>query len=281
MDIPLYRQQYVALVLSSFVQSYDIQAPVDCISLIKRLPHITLLETDAFQKHVEAVSVALPDCTSAFIIVNRHFVHYPYTCSKHRRLNFTLAHELGHILLQHLALSSEQKTPHMCTVEDAEASLFASSLLMPLSLLQTLNFRSLEKVAQALHVSQAALSMRLSQLNFSLRGRRKKVCAHCHFSEFTPTTHFCPICGHSIQNNDNGVLMHPYVGIAQNKFRKAIDCPKCAMPYAHGTTCTICQTPAFNACVVCQHANLGVAHYCEICGNATVYAQLLSTLFNA
>jgi hypothetical protein len=62
-----------------------------------------------------------------YIAINeKRLLHYPFRFSNDRRLNFTLAHEFGHIL-DHLIISKELKTPSQQQIEEEEANEFAGS----------------------------------------------------------------------------------------------------------------------------------------------------------
>lgn len=43
-------------------------------------------------------------------LISRNKVNYPFQSSRDRRLNFTLAHEIGHIILDHLPIAPQLKT---------------------------------------------------------------------------------------------------------------------------------------------------------------------------
>ena len=72
------------------------------------------------------------------------------------RLRWTLAHEIGHIVLGHL----ERQTADEDKLEE-EANYFARELLMPLVVLDRLQARSLADVCRVCGVSRAAAQIRL------------------------------------------------------------------------------------------------------------------------
>ena len=74
------------------------------------------------------------------------------------RLNFTLAHELGHIVLCHTGKSA---------AEEAEADCFASHLLCPDAVIEMMEYPAAEHLAQLCYISRAAAERAL---------RRKKCC---------------------------------------------------------------------------------------------------------
>ena len=72
------------------------------------------------------------------------------------RLNYSLAHELGHIVLRH-----DQNTPFRY---DAEADMFAARILMPTAVLKACKVTSAEEIAQICDVSMAAARKRWDRM---------------------------------------------------------------------------------------------------------------------
>jgi Zn-dependent peptidase ImmA (M78 family) len=64
---------------------------------------------------------------------------YPYKSSKNRQLNFTIAHEFGHLALDH-TLSTEKKTQDEEALENLEADEFAGRFLLPEILIFTTDY---------------------------------------------------------------------------------------------------------------------------------------------
>lgn len=83
------------------------------------------------------------------------------------RARFTLAHEIGHILLGHLA---NGETLHRNTeydvldVREQQANVFARDLLMPAIVLHNLNIKSSEDIARICNVSMLSAEIRYSRL---------------------------------------------------------------------------------------------------------------------
>lgn len=79
---------------------------------------------------------------------------------------FTIAHEIGHIVLEHF-LSSD------ATTREKEANLFASRLLMPLNVLNECKVQSKKEIEMLCGVSFTAASYRFEKLE-KLRTNRKR-----------------------------------------------------------------------------------------------------------
>ena len=83
------------------------------------------------------------------------------------RARFTLAHEIGHILLGHLA---NGETLHRNTeydvldVREQQANVFARDLLMPAIVLHNLNIKSSEDIARICNVSMLSAEIRYKRL---------------------------------------------------------------------------------------------------------------------
>ena len=83
------------------------------------------------------------------------------------RARFTLAHEIGHILLGHLA---NGETLHRNTeydvldVREQQANVFARDLLMPAIVLHNLNIKSSEDIARICNVSMLSAEIRYERL---------------------------------------------------------------------------------------------------------------------
>lgn len=73
------------------------------------------------------------------------------------RRRFTISHEVGHLLLGHTC------TEGSGTTNETEANIFASELLMPISLLKEdfLKIRKIPELSKLYRVSQQAMSYRL------------------------------------------------------------------------------------------------------------------------
>ena len=86
--------------------------------------------------------------------------------SPHGRQRFTIAHELGHILLGHVGeyeLVNREPDPKDNPIEQA-ANVFASRLLAPACVLWALNARTPEEIAALCDISYQAASFRAERM---------------------------------------------------------------------------------------------------------------------
>lgn len=91
------------------------------------------------------------------------FIVYKNTDNK-QRLRFGIAHEMGHILLEHLGLTESEL--------EKEAHMFAARVLMPVILLEKLKIRSPEEISKLCDVSLQSATHRYKRLQ-ELKHRRK------------------------------------------------------------------------------------------------------------
>ena len=106
-----------------------------------------------------------------------------YTARHNRLDNFwwTVAHEIGHIVLEHLLIPRSLKTGIELFIEEHEANEFAGRLLMPEKMLCSCNYYSIDSVAQYFIVSRSALWKRLNNMKRLdlLNSRKIQACSRC------------------------------------------------------------------------------------------------------
>ena len=179
--IPKHRLELINSTLEQFISEYSIEKwPIDCVELIKRIEnekHIKLqiISTIILKEHEDAKTIYVPDINTFLIAVNKKKIHYPYITSQDRRLNFTLAHELGHIYLKHNDLPDNCKDDLVLEQEGFEADEFAGRLLIPEEFIASCNYTCISQVAKIFKVSESAILKRLSNLNREDLNFNKKI----------------------------------------------------------------------------------------------------------
>lgn len=283
--VPVYRQEFIDLKVKEFIRKSHLKKwPLDFVEIIldiienNEMP-ITIKSMDLTNK-TDAVTIYLPDLAVYHILVNKSKITYPFKASKDRRLNFTLAHEIGHICLGHKDIPDCCKSKEIKEQEDLEADEFAGRVLMPISKIVNLNFSSLAKVAEHFNVSESAVLKRLTNLKMhKIRSSRLiPVCESCGNSEILRTDDFCNICGSYIKNHTMGVSKMKYddgVKVDEESCR-VFNCPTCHNREINEEDdfCIICGTPASNECSQCGKYAESNARYCRYCGSSTVYYQM-------
>ncbi|HCF71643.1 MAG TPA: Zn peptidase [Syntrophomonas sp.] len=298
--IPEHRQKLIDLKIKKFCKDYDIKKrdSIDTAKLLKKIKDKKLISFDygfitEMSERFEAQARYYPEDEFYIILINKQQAKkkYPYRTSKDRRLNFTIAHELGHIFLDHLLIPNELKSPRKKEIEHEEANEFAGRLLMPTEELLFCNFVSLDKVAEMFKVSKRAIWTRLNNLKRLdlLKSEVFFVCETCGNCEISPGTDYCRVCGQEIFNNDKGVIPVKFDGFELDEHGHALECPVCGneefnppqedydsygKPYQKiGVYCRICGNVLVNRCTnnYCDELCAGNARYCEYCSSPTTF----------
>lgn len=112
--------------------------------------------------------------------------------SNRYRRRFTVAHELGHILLNHpskITFFRNSEIDHPYNIEEIEANIFARDLLMPATVLASLHLHSPEQIMKFCHISYTSAVIRAKRMqllyqrnSFDIHPLEKEV--HKQFSKF-------------------------------------------------------------------------------------------------
>lgn len=282
--IPEHRLQLLELRLKRFIEDYGIRKwPIDSLKLLKQIKKSRLINLDydfisGCSERFDAQARYYKQKDLYIILVNKDKIHYPWKFSRDRRLNFTLAHEFGHIFLDHLHIPDSCKTSEQISIENEEANEFAGRLLMPANLLFNSNFVSQEAVATHFSVSDQALWKRLNHLKRLdlLKSKPVNICEFCGNNSISPAAYFCPICGEFIRDKMKGVMPVYYNdGHALDENSRALKCPVCENEEMspEGRFCRICGSILTNFCTYCEALAEGNSRYCEHCGTETSFFQ--------
>ena len=248
--------------------------PLDCFRLVSDMCNLGLIpldmiRTDEFSRGFEAVTEYSPEM-KRYLLVMRHVPPGWKERSACRRINFTVAHELGHITLGHLFIPREAKSDAWLRREDAEADEFASRLLMPEELVLNARFASRAEMAAGFLVSEQACFHRLNNLRrldrFALPA---PVCPRCGNRRISPLASFCRACGAPLGKrlpDRIAAMMPPPLPRC---------CPACGsdLPPSPEGECESCGMPRRNECLAeynqPRHPNPPDALFCETCGAVT------------
>lgn len=209
---------------------------------------------------------------------------------------YTIAHELGHIILGHFiefkntSLERGGLTKDEYYVLEREAELFAAELLMPIPVLKKFRIKSSSNIVSLCNVSKSAASIRMIEINhYKITNKLKplfektqklfnnfiykKLCLKCNNGFISKNAHYCPICGHNrlIWGDANMI----YSSIELNKKYKATKCPVCKneMTDCNGEYCQICGIHITNKCTnpSCNSYLSGEARFCPFCGSQSTF----------
>ena len=262
-----------------FRKEYGItEYPIDCFQLARELAQsgkmdLEIITSSELSDGFDARAVWFPSAGS-YVIFCREPAYNWKKYSATRRCNFTLAHELGHILLGHLAVPDLMKSAAVQRQEEMEADAFAARLLMPEEIFGM--FRSIREAADALWVSESAVRRRARETGIL---PRKLICPRCRFEGMPPGARFCRRCGFKTGEGPNPETPPE----AEYLPPLPAECPQCGQPLSGPMNeCFNCALPRRNRCTPeynqPSHYAPGDARYCEICGAPTVYSTALSML---
>lgn len=283
--IPDWKLQYIELRLNWFIELLDLKSsqwPIDCKEILEKLKASQFIRMDytfidATEKF-DGLAQFIPEINFFMIYINKNKDNDTYE----KRLNFTLAHEFGHMFLGHLDIPDELKTQEDRDMENLEADEFAGRFLMPEGLIVSLNYFSLASTANYLMVSKNALWTRLNNLKRLdvLNSRTIRTCVRCGNYHFSAFSEYCGICGEPLASGLKGIRRVLYNSqIKIDGYKRVVECPLCKFNHFTGDKCSRCGTYMFNYCTDyitkdsddCSFANSGNSRYCELCGKPTYF----------
>ncbi len=221
------------------------------------------------------------------------------------RYRWNIAHELGHILLNHhknykntrlfrTELSSEEYS-----LLEEEADKFAAYLLVPHFLIELYNVRSDVSLMDICKISRPASKRRYKELMAWRRHSKSEPltefeitmwqlasgtvkCVACKSIYYgVENQHFCKICGNKVFYSKEDYNMI-YSRIEMDESNRPLLCPVCSNEQyiEDGEYCQICGTPIYNDCCDRFHINYpcvkgahlsGDARFCPYCGEKTTF----------
>ncbi|SCZ80469.1 ImmA/IrrE family metallo-endopeptidase [Acidaminobacter hydrogenoformans] len=292
-SIQPHREPLIDRAVRSFKKDFNLFTPVvDCVEVAKRINqvpeqcNIRISSSAELSSNTLANTIYIKEHNLYYVVVNRSQLFdqngrpkYPYKKSSDHAVNFTLAHEFGHIYLEHALIPLSEKTQEDIYEEDIEADEFAGRLLMPKKELVNANFTDLSLVAKTFMVSQSALHVRLNQLraNELKNSNRFPTCKNCGNTEFNTSDQFCPICAKSLSSHKGVLVMRYDDGIITDETGKVLLCPQCSNSdiKEEDKHCSICGIPLINWCsssyCSVQEISDSSARHCTKCGSPTTF----------
>ena len=274
----------LALFLKRVSAVIPLKWPLNCFWLIRDLSLLGIapmdyVENPALPPDIDAVTSYVP-AEDFYLISLRRIPEDWESRSSFRRCHFTLAHELGHIFLEHMAIPDQAKSESWKKREDDEADEFASRLLMPEELVRSCRFASVSEMAAFFRVSESACYHRMNNLRLLDRLRLPPpVCPECGNRRISPRASWCRMCGASL----GYTVPEEAAGMIRLPWRP--DCPVCGsgLPLTPEDECPDCGQRRDNRCRAeyhqPRHWNPPDARFCEVCGAETWNAALARTPF--
>lgn len=130
------------------------------------------LEIKLISYHGQDIRALLSISEDAFSVMDqgkRYIFFNPF--QKETRINFTLAHELGHFVLEHHKISNRVILAFGDPgILEVQANIFARNFLMPAEdVLELLEIKSTKELAEKYEVSHQMAKIRIENLDYDLR----------------------------------------------------------------------------------------------------------------
>lgn len=175
------------LVLKLYSQLPRIKYPLDLNEVLSLIPNCKLM---SYQKFADINHCSVNDvitlcqsksgCTHYDVETNRYLILVNLAeTSNYGRRRWTIAHEIGHIMCGHHALSALNKIAEHSFSQfgnqnyEAEADYFAVTLLSPLPLFKVFKIQSARDIQEVFGLSAEAADIRLKEYKLWLKSHRK------------------------------------------------------------------------------------------------------------
>ena len=210
------------------------------------------------------------------------------------RRRWTIAHELGHILLNHLTTTNKVKIFRNDLTDDeyewfeVEANRFASLLLANPIILYKLDIKNYVDIMKICNLSEEASKHRFNDYSKWIKNKyannydstiiyqfydfiHKKQCLNCGHAFVAQTAKYCPICGHDGLIRGDGTMIYP--GYKVTEKGQLMQCIRCQNEEIEESTyyCKICGASVVNECSNCRQPSDSNARYCISCGSETTF----------
>jgi Zn-dependent peptidase ImmA (M78 family) len=281
------RLGYIKNIVSDLYIKFKIDSyPIDVKKLFRKIPNARIVP---FSKFMKKYNISLYEvytylntdegCTIYDPKTNRYIVYYNDIKFKFiyiktpERQRWTLAHELGHILLKHHTITNKTKifrntlTDKEYNWMEREANYFASLLLAYPLILYKLRIKNSTDIASICGISQEAASYRFEDYKkWSLNKKidkkdllileyfndflSKKHCPTCGYDTKLLDYGYCPICGAKLERGSGNMIYND--GYELDKNGRAVICPVCGNEEIGEDPdeqyCIICGTYLVNKC---------------------------------
>ncbi len=289
-----------------FVNDNVLCFPIDLFKLSKNLGW-KILTYEQMAKTNNCTIEDICNCLGpdGYSIYNGHnyIIAYNNTINSIGRINFTLAHEIGHIVLKHhkdfeiTSILQNNSSESEYKILENEANCFARNLLAPAPLVKQMSlWDRLFSIGNDFAITASAAKTRLSFLKndlyylndqqiqeFQDKYKSFKTCDNCRNTHLNINNSYCPLCGNKKLVIGDGFMIYKSEIEVDDK-KKAKICPKCGNEeILEGDYCKICGLDLYNRCTNYELDNLGNtvggcgeicdsnARYCHKCGSTTTY----------
>lgn len=276
----------------------DVQLPIPIKKIVRIYTNCRLIPYSYQMKHhhlsyQKQLSLAgTSDAyTDYYASKERYIIYYNDIDPKimnSKRYRWSIAHELGHVLLGHHKQSQQTKlfrnrlSEHQYRIFEEEADLFASYILCPYAILCCFPIRGDGNIAALCNISQSAAANRYrdykrwrknwnhgtaDKYDFKMRWlyTHQKRCTNCGCDIKNFDYSFCPICGKQDFLYLKEISKMIYTNIEIDEHGCVIKCPNCYNEelVTDANYCHICGTSAKNKCL--GELDYVTQEYCGAC----------------
>ncbi|MBN6186360.1 ImmA/IrrE family metallo-endopeptidase [Aneurinibacillus sp. BA2021] len=234
----------------------------------------------------------------------KYYIVINPTTMKERK-NWTLCHELGHIVLGHLTdYDVDNLTDEEHKILEREADVFVRELLMPKSWIEKyyehpLTIPKLGRLKNIFDVSWTAIINRLHELNLHTKEEINNLFKNWYNKDAEKTLineeTFIDIVDNDKDTaiirfeTKEGVHMSQFKFPEMDENKRFLSCPNCNNTNfsSYARYCKICGYYLFNDCKnveennywqPCGESNVPDALYCEYCGTQTMMGELVESM---
>ena len=291
-------------VLYALERGNSFSLPVQIKKIVRSFPNIRLIP---FSKQMKRRNLKYSEmveftqskdaCTDYYARQNIYIIYYndiDKNIVSSNRYRWNIAHELGHVLLNHHVLSKKTRifrsslTDYEYNLLEEEADYFTQLLLVPHAPLYALMIQNATNIQLICKISVPAALKRFrdyiewkSHLNsndeydnalyhFYYKFIWKRKCFTCGANLIQSTGNYCPICGNKTLRWGDGDMI--YTKIEAHNNGKIKRCPVCDNEETdmEGSYCQFCGIKLVNYCSNCdcnyEDSLPTNARYCPVCG---------------
>ena len=288
--------------------------PVDVKRICKSYEFIRLIPFSIQMKHrgitYEEVLIQCQTkdaCADYYASKDKYIIYYndidKIAFINSNRYRWSIAHELGHILLEHHKRSNKTRIFRFNLSDEeynqfeTEADYFAQLLLVPHATLLGFRVNTVTQLRIMCKISNPASQRRMYEFNlwkshidaedeydkrifyYFYNYIFKRKCRHCKAGIIQRYGKFCPICNskNTLEWGDGDKMKYPLLETQENG--KLKECPNCGNEDTdiEGYFCQTCGQNLINKCLddECQNSEMlpSNARYCPICGTRSSFYE--------
>lgn len=305
------RLEIKSAVYNALIHSGICHLPIKIKSIARSYKNVRLI---SFSKHMKRLNISYEDMkayaktkdafTDYYVNEDMFYIYYndlDLNIVTSNRYRWNIAHELGHVLLNHHKNNSKTRV-FRCALSDEEydsleeeADYFAQLLLVPHAALLGFHIENSNHIKIMCKISGPASRKRYyeyvnwrSHINakdeydnrifhYYYKFIYKRQCKNCGTKLIQRYGKYCPICGQKTLEWGDGTMLYEKLDAYENG--KLKECPTCKNEETNidGSFCQICGEKLINHCsnYNCENDTPlpSNARYCPICGSPSTFCN--------